>query len=218
MSLGSAAPPAPVVFIVDDDPSVRNAIKALLASVGLDSEMFGSALEMIDRVRPLDVGCVIMDVRMPKMSGLEAQQVMAEHQIDLPLIFVTAHADVPLAVRVMKAGAVEVLEKPFDTQALIESVQRAIETHRILRESRLALGDLKRRFDALTERERAVMAGVVSGQLNKQIAGDLGSSEKTVKTHRSHVMRKMGAESVPDLVRMAERLKSAGDGRVSRPS
>ena len=215
MSLGSA-PPEPVVFIVDDDPSVRNAIKALLASVGLDSETFSSPLELIGRVRPADVGCVIMDVRMPNMSGLEAQQVLSEHGIDLPLIFVTAHADVPLAVRVMKAGAVEVLEKPFDTQALIESVQRAIETHRILRESRLALSDLQGRFGTLTERERAVMAGVVAGRLNKQIAGDLGTSEKTVKTHRSHVMRKMAAESVPDLVRMADRLKSTQIGRATR--
>ena len=217
MSLGSA-PPDPVVFIVDDDPSVRNAIKALLASVGLDSETFGSPLELIGRVSPGDVGCVIMDVRMPKMSGIEAQQVLTEHQIDLPLIFVTAHADVPLAVRVMKAGAVEVLEKPFDTQALIEIVQRAIESHRILRESRLTLSELQRRFETLTERERAVMAGVVLGRLNKQIAGDLGTSEKTVKTHRSHVMRKMAADSVPDLVRMADRLKSTAATRGKGPS
>ena len=215
MSLGTARP-EPIVFIVDDDPSVRNAIKALLASVGLDSETFGSATELMERVGPGDVGCVIMDVRMPKMSGLEAQQVLADHQIDLPLIFVTAHADVPLAVRAMKAGAVEVLSKPFDTQALIESVQRAIDSHRSQRDSRLLLDDLRRRFGTLTERERAVMAGVVAGRLNKQIAGDLGTSEKTVKTHRSHVMHKMAAESVPDLVRMADRLKVSP--RVTRPS
>jgi FixJ family two-component response regulator len=140
---------------------------------------------------------------------------LAEHRIDLPLIFVTAHADVPLAVRAMKAGAVEVLPKPFDTQALIESVQRAIDSHRVLRESRLTLDDLRRRFETLTERERAVMSGVVSGRLNKQIAADLGTSEKTVKTHRSHVMRKMAADSVPDLVRMADRLKVSL--RATRP-
>jgi FixJ family two-component response regulator len=217
MAPGSALP-EPIVFIVDDDHSVRNAIKALLASVGLDAETFASPIELIGRVRPSDVGCVIMDVRMPGMSGIEAQQVLTEHRIDLPLIFVTAHADVPLAVRVMKAGAVEVLEKPFDSHALIESVQRAIQSHRAQRESRLALDELQRRYEGLTERERAVMAGVVAGQLNKQIAGDLGTSEKTVKTHRAHVMRKMAADSVPHLVRMADRLRSAPVVRAARPS
>ncbi len=197
----------PVVFVVDDDVNVRNSIHALLTSVDLDCETFPSPTDLLDRIRPHHIGCVVMDVRMPRMSGLDAQQVLAEHGFDLPMIFVTAHNDVPMAVRAMKAGAVDVFSKPFDTHAFIDSVQRAIERHRVVQQARLAVDDLRRRFETLTDRERAVMVLVTSGRLNKQTAGELGTSEKTVKKHRAHVMAKMGATSLPDLVRMADRLK-----------
>jgi FixJ family two-component response regulator len=202
-----AAPAEPVVFVVDDDASVRQSIHALLKSVDLECETFSSPADLITRLGPGDVGCVVMDVRMPKMSGLDAQQVLVEHGVDLPMIFVTAHNDVPMAVRAMKAGAVDVFPKPFDTHAFIATVQRAIERHRVAHKDRLAVDELRRRFETLTDRERAVMAMVASGRLNKQTAGELGTSEKTVKKHRAHVMAKMGATSLPDLVRMADRLE-----------
>lgn len=200
----------PVVFVVDDDPNVRESIAALVGSVGLAAETFASALDLLERVTPRDAGCIIMDVRMPTMSGLDAQRALTTHGIDLPLLFITAHADVPLAVKAMKAGAVEVFAKPYDTQTLIDSVQAAIARHRGIRQDRMELDDLRRRFDLLTDRERAVMLRVVDGYLNKQVASELGTSEKTVKTHRAHVMHKMHAASLPDLVRMVDRLRASG--------
>lgn len=200
----------PVVFVVDDDVNVRESIAALVGSVGLAAETFGSALDLLTRIGAGDLGCIIMDVRMPRMGGLDAQKALSDQGVDLPLLFITAHADVGLAVRAMKAGALEVFPKPFDTQALIESVQSAIARHRRVRQERLVLDELRQRFSMLTDRERAVMALVVSGRLNKQIAGDLGTSEKTVKAHRAHAMHKMRATSLPDLVRMADRLRLGG--------
>jgi FixJ family two-component response regulator len=148
-----------------------------------------------------------MDVRMPRMSGLDAQKVLAEHGVDLPLIFITGHADIPVVVRAMKAGAVEVFGKPFDNQELIDAVHRAIDRDREKREARQSLGVLRDRFETLTAREREVMALVVAGRLNKQAASELGTTEKTIKAHRAQVMRKMEAVSLPDLVRMADRLR-----------
>jgi FixJ family two-component response regulator len=206
--------PAPVVYIVDDDTDVRRSIQRLLLSVGLVSESFASAddfLQHVDREQP---GCVVMDVRMPRVSGLEAQRQLAENGVDLPLIFVTGHADISAVVRAMKAGAVEVFGKPFDHQAFIDAVHRAIDRDRARREERQSLSVLRERFESLSSREREVMALVVTGKMNKEVAAQLGTTEKTVKAQRAQVMRKMAALSLPDLVRMADRLSAMG---VSRP-
>ena len=197
----------PVVYVVDDDSSVRNAIFNLLTSVGLKCEAFGTADDFIRNIDQEQAGCIVMDVRMPRMSGLDAQRVLGEHGVDLPLIFITGHADIPSVVRAMKAGAVEVFGKPFDNQELIDAVHRAIDRDRTRREVRQSLAALRDRFDTLTAREREVMALVVAGKLNKQAAGELGTTEKTIKAHRAQVMRKMEAVSLPDLVRMADRLR-----------
>ena len=205
--------PAPVVYIVDDDTDVRRSIQRLLLSVGLVSETFASAddfLQHVDRERP---GCVVMDVRMPRVSGLDAQRQLAENGVDLPLIFVTGHADISAIVRAMKAGAVEVFGKPFDHQAFIDAVHRAIDRDRVRREERQSLNVLRDRFESLSSREREVMALVVTGKLNKEVAAQLGTTEKTVKAQRAQVMRKMEALSLPDLVRMADRLSSMGASR-----
>ena len=197
----------PVVFVVDDDSAVRNAVFNLLRSVGLCCQAFGTADEFINTVDRNQPGCIVMDVRMPRMSGLDAQKVLAQHGVDLPLIFITGHADIPVVVRAMKAGAVEVFGKPFDNQELIDAVHRAIDRDREKREARQSLDVLRDRFGTLTAREREVMALVVAGRLNKQAASELGTTEKTIKAHRAQVMRKMEAVSLPDLVRMADRLR-----------
>jgi FixJ family two-component response regulator len=197
----------PVVFVVDDDSAVRNAVFNLLRSVGLTCQAFATADDFIQNVDRTRTGCVVMDVRMPRMSGLDAQQVLAEHGVDLPLIFITGHADIPVVVRAMKAGAIEVFGKPFDNQALIDAVHRAIDRDREKREARESLAALRDRFETLTAREREVMALVVAGRLNKQAASELGTTEKTIKAHRAQVMRKMAAMSLPELVRMADRLR-----------
>lgn len=197
----------PVVFVVDDDSAVRNAIFNLLTSVGLTCQAFANADDFIRNIDRERVGCIVMDVRMPRMSGLDAQKVLAEHGVDLPLIFITGHADIPVVVRAMRAGAVEVFGKPFDNQELIDAVHRAIDRDREKREARQSFAVLRERYDTLTAREREVMALVVAGRLNKQAAGELGTTEKTIKAHRAQVMRKMGAVSLPELVRMADRLR-----------
>jgi FixJ family two-component response regulator len=200
------------VFIVDDDPSVRTAVKRLLASVGLSCETFSTAAEFLTRAEQGVSGCVVLDVRMPGASGLDLQRMLNQAGADLPIIFVTAHADVPLTVRAMKAGALEVLTKPFDDQALLDAVYQALEQERVRSHDRDELHRLRERFETLTAREREVMALVATGLLNKQIAGQLGTAEKTIKVHRAQVMHKMQADSLAELVRMADRLNLATRG------
>ena len=196
----------PVVFVVDDEPLVRAALKRLIQSVGLDVQTFASAREFLGSERPDVPGCLVLDVRLPDLSGLDLQQKLAEAQIAIPIIFITGHGDIPLAVRAMKAGAVEFLAKPFKDQDLLEAVQYTLEQDRIARQRRAEISSLQRRYHFLTPREREVFPLVTSGLLNRRIAAELGTSEKTIKIHRSQVMQKMQAESLADLVRMAEKL------------
>jgi FixJ family two-component response regulator len=196
----------PTVFVVDDDRSVREALRRLLTSVGMTVEVFASAQAFLSTRRPDVPGCVVLDVRLPGLSGLDLQQELANTRAPLPIIFLTGHGDIPMSVRAMKAGAVEFLTKPFREQDLLDAIRQAIERDRAARRERHELTELRRRYDSLTPRERDVMARVVAGLLNKQIAAELGSAEATVKEQRGHVMLKMKAGSVADLVRSAERL------------
>jgi FixJ family two-component response regulator len=198
--------PDSVVFVVDDDSSVREAIKSLIRSVGLGVETFETAQEFLSSKRPDAPGCVVLDVRMPGLSGLDLQRELAAHDINLPVIFITGHGDIPMSVRAMKAGALEFLTKPFRDQDLLDAIQQALERDRSARQHRTETTELRDRFNSLTSREREVMELVVSGLLNKQIAGELGTSEVTIKIHRSQVMKKMGAGSLAELVRMTEKL------------
>ena len=197
----------PIVFVVDDDASVRDAVKRLIASVGLRVETFGSAHEFLNHKRPEAPGCLVLDVRLPDLGGLEFQHSLAEANIHIPIIFITGHGDIPMSVRAMKAGAVEFLTKPFRGQDLLGAIQEAIARDRVAWSERVQMTALRARYDSLTVREKEVFRLVVSGLLNKQIGAELGTSELTIKTHRGHVMQKMGAESLADLVRMSERLK-----------
>lgn len=199
-----------VVFVVDDDPSMCRSLDALLRSVNLDVQLFSSAQEFMSAKRPDVPGCLVLDVRLPGMSGLTFQEELAKIGVMLPVIFVTGHGDVPMTVRAMKAGAVEFLSKPFDDQVLLDAVHAAIERDRARRQQAAGLTALKARYDELTAREREVMKLVVAGRVNKQIADALGLSVVTVKVHRGQVMRKMLAKSVADLVRMADRLGASG--------
>jgi FixJ family two-component response regulator len=196
----------PIVFVVDDDPSVRRAIKRLIESVGLQVEVFGSAQEFLQGRRPDAPSCLVLDIRLPGISGLDFQPHLAECDIRIPIIFITGHGDIPMTVRAMKAGAIEFLTKPFRDQDLLDAIQLALERDRTRRQQESEIAALRERFDSLTPREREILPLVVSGRLNKQIAADLGTSEITIKVHRAGVMRKMQAESLADLVRMAGRL------------
>ena len=195
-----------VVFVIDDDASMRGALDNLLGSVGLDVRVFPSPQEFMRAERPDAPGCLVLDMRLPGMSGLAVQQQLASSGIALPVIFISGHADVPISVRAMKAGALEFLTKPFNDQELLDAVHAAIERDGASRGDAARTAELHARFDALSPREREVMALVAAGRANKQIAAELGVSLVTVKVHRGHVMRKMAARSVADLVRMADQL------------
>jgi RNA polymerase sigma factor (sigma-70 family) len=198
---------APIVFVIDDDPSVRRAIKRLIGSVGLQVELFGSAQEFLHSKRPEAPSCLVLDIRLPGISGLDFQRQLAEADIHIPIIFITGHGDIPMSVRAMKAGAVEFLTKPFRDQDLLDAIHIAIEQDRARRQREAEIATLRERFESLSAREREVIAMVVSGMLNKHIAAEIGTTENTVKVHRSRATEKMQAKSLADLVKMVERLK-----------
>jgi RNA polymerase sigma factor (sigma-70 family) len=198
----------PIVFVVDDDPLIRNGVRSLIGSVGLQVLTFGSAREFLLSARPDAPACMILDVRLPDLSGLDLQRELRELDIHIPIIFITGHGDIPMTVEAMKAGAAEFLTKPFRGQDLLDAVQRAIARDRDARQERAEIAELRKYFDTLSPKEREVLRMVVSGLLNKQIAAELGISELTVKTHRAHIMEKMRADSLASLVRITERLRS----------
>ncbi len=197
----------PTVFIIDDDRGMRQAIHDLVESVGLHAESFATGEEFLSTRLTGRPSCLVLDVRLPQMSGLDFQRRLAETGRQIPIIFVTAHGDIPMSVRALKSGAVEFLTKPFRDQDLLDAIQQALERDRIAQKEQAEVHDLQERYRGLTTREREVMTLVVSGMLNKQIASEIGASEATVKVHRGHVMQKMQAGSVVDLVRMADKLK-----------
>jgi len=200
----------PTVFIVDDDPDIRDALQALLRTVGLESRAMESLPEFLKSEFPGGPICLVLDVRLPGRSGLDFQRELAAANVNVPIIFITGHGDVPMSVQAMKGGAIEFLTKPFRDQDLLDAIQLGLERDRARCESERELSGLRERFATLTPREREVMQQVVTGRLNKQIAGDIGISEMTVKIHRGNVMRKMQAPSLPDLARMADKLSAAG--------
>jgi FixJ family two-component response regulator len=213
-SAALSIPPAddqPVVFVVDDDPSMRATLTDVMRSVGLQVQTFASAREFMDSKPPDAPGCLVLDVRLPGQSGLDFQRTLAKSGMELPVVFITGHGDVSMSVRAMKAGAVDFLIKPFRDQDLLDAVHAAIERDRTRRQQVIGVADLEERYRSLTERERDIMALVVVGRLNKLIASELGLAEVTVKAHRSQLMHKMGAKSLPELVRMADRLGGASE-------
>ena len=198
--------PEAIVFVVDDDPSVRTSTERLVRSIGFKVQTFVSAREFLDGARPDGPACLVLDIRMPGQSGLDLQGELRRSGVQIPIIFMTGHGDIPTTVRAMKAGAVEFLTKPYRKQALLDAVRAAIDRDRAARHERLGATALRQRYEHLTPREREVMAFVVAGLLNKQIAGELATTERTVKFHRAHIMEKMEAASLADLVHMADQL------------
>ena len=196
----------PIVFVVDDDPSMRKALANLFRSVGLRAEVFGSARELLESELPDVASCLVLDIRLPGPSGLDFQAELAKANIQIPIIFMTGHGDIPMTVKAMKAGAIDFLTKPFRDQDMLDAVATAIERDRTRRKDQKAVAELRAVFETLTTRERDVFALVASGLMNKQSAAEIGLAEITVKIHRGHIMRKMGARSLADLVRMAEML------------
>jgi FixJ family two-component response regulator len=206
----------PIVFVVDDDESVRTALGNLFRSVGLRVEVFGSAAELLRSKLPDTVSCLVLDVRLPGLSGLDFQAELAKADLHIPIIFMTGHGDVPMSVKAMKAGAIDFLTKPFRDQDMLDAVTGALERDRTRRESERMVSELRVRFETLSPREREVMGFVTAGLMNKQIADEVKLSEITVKIHRGHVMKKMGARSLADLVRMAEALDIRAEPRTRK--
>jgi len=202
---------ASIVFVVDDDPSVRSSIKFLLSTVGLQVESFDSAETLLHKKLPDVPSCLVLDVRLRGLSGIDIQRTLAARNIQIPIIFLTGYGDIPMSVRAMKAGAVEFLTKPFRDQDLLDAVRVALEQDRARREKEVEVTDLQRRFDSLTAREQQVIAMLVSGMLNKQIANELGTAESTVKVQRSRAMEKMQAQSLVDLAKMIEKIKGPSE-------
>jgi FixJ family two-component response regulator len=202
----------PVVFVVDDDTSIREALVDLITSVGLSVQAFKCAREFLNHRKPDAPACLVLDVRLPGPSGLDLQRELLNSEAPIPIIFVTGHGDIPMSVRAIKDGAVEFLPKPFRDQDLLDAIQHGLEIDRAARSERAIAGAIRQRYASLTKREREVMGLIVSGLLNKQIAAELGSSEVTIKIHRTHVMRKMKAESVVQLVHMAEKIGVPSEG------
>ncbi|MBZ5574232.1 MAG: response regulator [Acidobacteriia bacterium] len=198
--------PSPVVYVIDDDASVRQALRSLLRSVDLDAEIFGTPHEFLQGTRSVAPSCLVLDVRLPGKNGLDFQLELVKANIHIPIVFITAHGDIPMSVRAMKAGAVEFLTKPFRDQDLLDAIHVALERDRARRRRDAEVGALRKRFESLTAREQEVLPRVVAGLLNKQIAVEIGTSVTTVKVHRSQLMRKMAADSVADLVRMAQKI------------
>jgi FixJ family two-component response regulator len=196
----------PIVFVVDDEPAICLSLKRLVKSVGLEAQTFTSAQEFLRAKRPDGPGCLVLDVRLPGLSGLDLQQELLDAKVDLPIIFITGHGDIPMSVRAIKAGAVEFLTKPFRDQDLVDAIHHGIEKHRAARQEYIKLTEFRALYDSLTPREREVFPLVAAGLLNKQIAGRLGTGEKTIKVHRGQVMHKMKAESLAHLIRIGEKL------------
>ena len=209
MTAARAIPTAPLVVVIDDDPSIRSSLKFLLSTVGLQAATFDSADGFLHTKFPDVPSCLVLDVRLPGLSGLDFQRELAARNIGIPIIFLTGHGDIPMSVRAMKAGAIEFLTKPFRDQDLLDAVRVALDRDRKRREQETQMADFRHRFDSLTHREQEVVSMVVAGMLNKQIAAELGTAENTVKVHRSRAMEKMHAQSVAELVKMLGKLESS---------